>query len=487
MEKVKACLLILVFLWTTGFAMATGHGQGVQYDLIVTDPWGEQTKTGGKAIVSPGEVWVSVEIVKWYTNEVVSVNQTDKRLDVTITTPRFRLETPHLDELVKSGLSLQFPLRLIHDRPYVNLKTAGPILGLTVVTHDHNKTVEMLLTTSEEKYHPQINKPRQTAPLTKPFNLVWDHVFGESRNIAAEPTLPGLHVISPTWFAVVDEQGTVTNKGNRSYVADAHQKNMQVWALVSNSFNRDMTKKILASAEAQTNIIKQLVTYVSLYDLDGINVDFENVYDDDKDRLTAFVANLGKALKEQNVILSVDVTVPSKVPFWSPCYDRKELSKIADYIMVMTYDEHWRLSPVAGSTASLPWVEKGVKAMLAEVPPEKLMLGMPFYTRLWTETTSETGGTNVKSQALSMAQAESIIAENESPVVWLADKGQHYTEYYKNGNRHRIWLEDKASIALKAQLVPKYGLAGTASWRRGFEKEEIWSVIQEAVKKSPAP
>lgn len=484
MGIMKTWLLIFAFLWTTVWGMAIGQGQGMEYDLIVTDPWGERIETGAKAVVTPGEVWISAEVASWYTNEKLIVSRPDKRLDVIITTPRFKLETPYLDDMVRNGVTLQFPLRLIHERPYVDLKTAGPVLGLIPVTHDSDKKVELLLTPREEKYHPQINQQRQPAPLAQPFNLVWDHVFSQSRNLAGEPVLPGMHVISPTWFAVVDDKGTIASKGDRAYVAAAHQKNVQVWALVSNSFNRDMTKSILANGQAQDNIIKQLVTYASLYNLDGINLDFENVYDDDKDRLTAFVAKLGRALKEQKVTLSVDVTVPSAVPFWSPCYDRKELAKIADYIMVMTYDEHWRLSPIAGSTASLPWVEKGIKAMLTEVPPQKLLLGIPFYTRLWTESTSEAGTVTVKSQTLSMDQADKVIADNDSPVVWLADKGQHYTEYYRNGNRYRVWLEDKHSIALKARLVPKYNLAGTAAWRRGFEKDEIWPVIAEAVQKN---
>ena len=170
---------------------------------------------------------------------------------------------------------------------------------------------------------------------------------------AREDKIPGLTVISPTWFAVTDSRGTVGSKADWKYVQDAHDKGYKVWALISNSFEPDMTKSFLADESAQDRAVRQILMYTALYDLDGINIDFENVYDDDSDRLTGFVARLAEKLKEQGVLVSLDATVPSGVPMWSNCYDRAALAKIVDYYMVMTYDEHWRTSPVAGSVASI--------------------------------------------------------------------------------------------------------------------------------------
>ena len=482
MFKRMAVVLIMLSALTLCLSVVQAEAKRTEYEVFVSDSWGERNETGGQAIVSPGEILISAEIIKWYTDEKLTVHVAEKRAEVVIQSPRFKLETERLDSLIQQGVTLNFPLRLIEGKPYLNMVKLDQILGLAVIPHPHERTVEIRLPYGQ-KVLPQINKTRVKASLAQPFNVVWDHVTGEQRNLAAEKQLPGLHVISPTWFAVVNEAELVLNNADRKYVDDAHSKNYQVWALVSNSFNKDVTKKILADELSQANIIKQLVTYVSMYNLDGLNVDFENMYDDDKDRLTAFLTKLGAALKEQNVVFSIDVTVPSKTSFWSLCYDRQALGRIADYIMVMTYDEHWRLSPVSGSTASLPWVEKGVKAMLAEVPKEKLLLGIPFYTREWEETITEEGKVAVKSQALSMEQADKRVADHQASVTWLDDKGQYYTEYEKNGKRYRIWLENKDSIALKALLVPKYGLAGTASWRKGFEKEEIWQVLHDTVKK----
>lgn len=450
-------------------------------EIIVTDPWGGRVETGARAYIAQGEIWIPSDIVKWYTDAEVAISR-EQQILLTFPAPKFRLETSHLDQLVNQGVSLSFPYKLINGKPYLNAFYLEGLLGVSLVTHANEGIVELITAYGLNDRQVQINTPRKPKQFTGKLNLVWDHVSGVSRNVAAEQNIRGLDVISPTWFAIVNEDGLVLNKAEGKYVADAHAKQYQVWALLSNSFDKDLTRKILASEKVQENIIKQIVTYASIYNLDGINIDFENMYDSDKDRYTAFVRKLGAALREQNVVLSVDVTVPSKASFWSLCYDRKALGEVADYIMVMAYDEHSRMSPVSGSVASLDWVEKGIVAMLTEVPKEKLLLGIPFYTREWEETITPEGKINVQSRSLSMSQADKKIVDNQAVITWLEDKRQHYTEYYKDGKRYRIWLEDKASINQRISLVHKHGLAGTAAWRKDFEKDEIWKVLQDGLK-----
>jgi len=175
----------------------------------------------------------------------------------------------------------------------------------------------------------------------------------------------------------------------------------------------------------------------------------------------------------------MDVTVKGGSETYSLFYDRAALGDVVDYLILMTYDEHWSSSPIAGSVASLPWVEKGVLGLLEDVPKEKLVLGVPFYTRLWIETENKDGSTNVKSEALSMESAESLIQKNKAKVTYDEAAGQRYA-YWEDGNTTKeIWLENEESMRQRAQLVDKYKLAGIASWRRGFEKDEIWQVIAE--------
>ncbi|MDR5000115.1 glycosyl hydrolase family 18 protein [Brevibacillus parabrevis] len=315
-------------------------------------------------------------------------------------------------------------------------------------------------------------------------NMVWEHVVSKNPNVAQIETLPGVNVIAPTWFELKDAEGTLINRADSAYVKWAHKRGYQVWGLVTNGFNPDWTQSVLGSYDKRDKLIVQLIHYAHLYDLDGINIDFENVYYEDKERLVQFVRELTPYLHQQGLTVSIDVTIKSNAKTWSMFLDRKALAEVVDYMAVMTYDEHWAASPKAGSVASLPWVEAGLQGVLEEVPNEKLLLGVPFYTRLWTEAKQADGTVKVSSKALSMPRAQEWIAERKLTPVLDKASGQQYVEYRdpKDGNVYKMWLEDVSSMAKRMELVKKYDLAGVASWRRGFEVPEIWPTIEEGLK-----
>lgn len=313
------------------------------------------------------------------------------------------------------------------------------------------------------------------------INLVWEHVHHKTPDMSAVKKIEGLDVISPTWFAISDKQGTVANKAEKKYVEWAHSNGYQVWGLFSNSFDPDMTHVVINDSDLREKVIQQMLVYAELYDLDGINLDFENVYMKDKDMLTQFVRELVPLAKEQGLTVSMDVTAISGSENWSRCYDRKALAEVLDYIALMTYDQHWATSPKAGSVAQLSWVEYSLKRVLEEVPEEKLLLGLPFYTRLWKEEEVD-GKTKVSSTALSMEAAQKLIKEQEAALSWDEESGQYYAEYKEGEAIYKIWVEDAKSINLKSSLVHKYDLAGTAAWRRGFETQDIWAVLQDNLK-----
>lgn len=324
-------------------------------------------------------------------------------------------------------------------------------------------------------------------PLGEKINLTWEAVY----NVPADPKkmgkMPGLNVVSPTWFDLQrkdDGELYVANKADLQYVNWAHQRNYQVWGLFSNSFDPEWTSELLKSYDNRMKIINELLYYAKLYNLQGINIDFENVYLSDKDLLTQFVREMTPLLHEQNLVVSMDVTIRGGSPQWSLFYDRRELGKVIDYMMVMTYDEHWAASPIAGSVASLPWVEKGLVDIMEHdaVSASKLIVGVPFYTRIWTEEIIE-GQTKVSSSAVSMSYIERVIKENKLEPVFQEETGQYYTEYIEDGKLRRIWIENADSMKRRAALVNKYDLAGIASWRRGFETPDIWSVIDEELSK----
>ncbi|MBM7565315.1 glycosyl hydrolase family 18 protein [Paenibacillus sacheonensis] len=337
-------------------------------------------------------------------------------------------------------------------------------------------------------------KPLKDAPVYPAWkavgskiNLTWEAVYMKAPNPDVINNLTGVNVVSPTWFALVDGNGSIQSKADKAYVDRAHKLNMQVWAVFSNSFDPDLTTKALASAESRLKMIQQLAALAQMYKLQGINLDFENVYTADKANLVQFVRELTPYMHEMGVVVSIDVTPKSNSEMWSLFLDRAALGKVVDYMMVMAYDEHWAASPISGSVASLPWTEQSIKKILTEdgVPPGKLVLGMPLYTRQWTEKKDKEGKTVVTSKTLGMEAVQKLIAQRGLKQVIDAESGQRYVEYTADGALQRIWIEDSLSMKARVALVKKYNLAGAATWQRQFQSDDIWGIIHQSLTKLP--
>jgi spore germination protein YaaH len=314
------------------------------------------------------------------------------------------------------------------------------------------------------------------------INLVWDMTYSRHNIELSKDTTPGIDVISPTWFEIVDREGTIKNRATPEYMEHAHKNQWQVWALFSNNFGDiEGTSLILNNSDKRQEIIRNILAYAALYKLDGINIDFENMYRSDKDAFTQFVRELYPLAKEQGLYVSVDVTVPDGSDTWSKCYDRKALAESVDYICLMTYDQHWASSPKAGSTAELEWVEENLLKTLNEVPKEKLLLGIPLYTRLWIEEVID-GETKIASKALNITSAWDEIENNEAAVVWNDISGQYQSSFEKEGKKYYMWIEDSDAVNMKTSLVHKYDLAGACVWAANFADKEVFNIFQRNLK-----
>ncbi|MUG66935.1 glycosyl hydrolase [Paenibacillus campinasensis] len=312
----------------------------------------------------------------------------------------------------------------------------------------------------------------------KQVNLVWEAVYSRNPNTADIGPMPGVNVVSPTWFSITSGTGEVKSKAAPAYVAWAHQRGYEVWGLLDNSFDPDLTTEALSSYNRRSHIIQQMIAYAKQYRLDGINIDFENVYTADKDHVVQFVREFRPYAKANGLILSIDVTPKSNSEMWSVFLDRSRLGEAVDYMMVMAYDEHWASSPRAGSVASLPWTEVSVRRIIEEdgVPPSKLVLGIPLYTRVWTET----GGDEpkVSSSAVGMRRAQEIVKEQKLEGVLDERAGQNYVEYKDGDDTVRIWLEDELSLQSRVDLAQRLELGGIATWNRSFALPEAWDVLK---------
>ncbi|HOV25614.1 MAG TPA: glycosyl hydrolase family 18 protein [Pseudobacteroides sp.] len=390
---------------------------------------------------------------------------------------------------IRKGESIKFPI-------YQKFNLEEESLNRMVVFGDNGEWLKVrsrdgIIGFIEKKYvkvtEQKIDSAEGTAgikELWKPqkgkINVVWDAIYkNNTTGWTNKDRIEGLDVVSPTWFEVKDAKGTMVNRASLPYVEWAHKNNYKVWAHLSNNLGGpDNTGVFLNNTDAREIVINKVLEYSSQYKLDGINIDFEDINLKDKDALTQFVRELSPLLREKGLVVSMDITPVSTNENWSLCYDRKVLGETVDYIMLMAYDQHWAGSPKAGSVAQLSWVEESIKRTLDFIPKEKLLLGLPYYTRVWI-----TENDKLRSVAVSMGYAKSLIKENNAQVKWDEESGQFYAEYNKkNGSNNKIWLESEESIDLKSSLVHKYDLAGAAGWRKDFEESSIWNILDKNLK-----
>ena len=315
-------------------------------------------------------------------------------------------------------------------------------------------------------------------------SLVWDY-YSEYAKAPDRTgtTINGVNVVSPT-FATVEKLG----KGNldinigdagKQYIEWAHANNYKVWPSVSNNSYKETTSEILNDYKLREKLINNIVRLTIEYKLDGINIDFENIYQNDKEMFSRFIIELAPRLKEYGKVLSVDVTAPDGSEDWSMCYNRHTIGRVADYIVFMAYDQYGDSSTSSGTTAGLDWVEVNIKKFLGQegVTEDKLILGMPFYTRLWKEE----NGTILRRPAIAMNDIDEVLPQNINK-TWNEDLKQYYVEYNEGSVICKMWIEDETSIKERLTLMKKYNLAGAAYWKKDFEDNSIWNIIAEELK-----
>ncbi len=328
--------------------------------------------------------------------------------------------------------------------------------------------------TSTVQTQKEREKSEVPGEVTQPIHLAWDGIYTERANPEELPNRPGITVLSPTWFTLVNDKGEIHSRASASYVQSAHSNGNQVWALFSNGFDPELTSKVLPTYQKRTKMIHQLLRFAEKYNLDGINLDFENVYQEDGKWFTQFVRELTPRAHNQGLVISVDVTFISDSSQWSEFYERTELAEAADYLIVMAYDQHWATSPQAGSVASLQWVEQNLQELLEVVPKDHLLLGIPLYTRLWEENNGE-----VSSTALTMEEAERWVEDKGLTPELDESTGQEYVQKTIDGTTYKMWLENEISLKKRINLMEKYKLAGIASWSISFADREAWEFINE--------
>ena len=314
------------------------------------------------------------------------------------------------------------------------------------------------------------------------INLTWDQILKSSDNYDISTILSsakGINVISPTWFTLNSESGDFTSFASLDYVNKAHAAGVEVWPLISDiGTDSQVCTKVLTTTSLREHLETQIIAAALEYKLDGINLDFESLSEDVGDSYIQFVRELAILCENNNIVLSADVYKPLGD---SVIYNRKELGTVCDYVILFGYDEHYEGSE-AGSVSSIPWVTEAVTDSIAEgIPNSKLILGVPFYTRLWEITTDSSGEPSVSSKAIGIMGEEEVITSHGVTPTWDDSTGQNYVEYNSTGSTYQMWIEDATSMEERMNIIDNYSLAGVASWRAGFETSDIWDVINSHI------
>ena len=331
-----------------------------------------------------------------------------------------------------------------------------------------------------------INEVRQNMEKTKQIdgkiNLVWDYYSEYASAPNRNGTqIEGVNVVSPAFFSLNKDGKIIDNVGEegKKYIEWAHSNNYKVWPMFSNNSLLNTTSEILNDYEKREKLIDIIVGLVEKYELDGINLDFENMKQEDKNVYSRLVIELEPRLADMGKVLSVDVTAPDGSETWSLCFNRNVIADVADYIVFMAYDQNGVSSPKEGTTAGYNWVEANINKFLGQedVDAEKIILGIPFYTRLWKEKDGK-----ISSSTVDINKVDKVLPSDVTR-NWDDDLKQDYVEYEEDGATYKMWIEDEKSIKEKVKLCNKYNLAGVAFWEKDREPDDIWKMINEELGK----
>ena len=442
----------------------------------------ETMGSSGKPLLvqQDGTVWLLSSLVSAYTNVRIETFDTDgvHRIFVDTTWESQQLAKVKKNTAlrirggVKSALITEVPSGaevtvLEQLENWSRVRTEDDQVGYLPNRRLKETEAKTLVSTFQEPEYTSIS-------IDEPVVLVWHQVTNLSANQAMQTLISatkGVNVIAPTWFMLTDNSGNYESLADKNYVDQAHAMGMQVWAVLDN-FNKGdnvQSEVLFASTAARKKLIASLMKDAQTYGFDGINLDVEGIKASAGPHYVQFIRELSVDCRKAGLVLSIDSYVPAS---YSAFYNWAEQGRVADYVVMMGYDEHFA-GGEAGSVASIGYERQGITDLLKQVPKEKLISAIPFYTRIWKEDASGTS-----SQSVGISSAKEWVETNQVELYWQEDLGQYYGELEKDGVNYEIWMEEERSLELKMQLIRDNGLAGVACWRLGLEPADVWDVVK---------
>ena len=477
-DTVEACLS-----YVTGDGLITAQSEAVEYTI------GKQPQTAGEPILKKMEegYYVSLPFIAEHASCYCKEYKDPSRLVImSDREASYSFAKLNSDTRVRTGPGKKYAYY-----------TEVPAAGRVFVEQDIKQENEYMAVTTEdgvrgyipvdrveEKEESVWNFEKQPESLEqisvgKTICLGWHQVTNSTSSSMLPASLEqatSLNVLSPTWYALSDNEGNFTSLANTSYVSQAHAKDLKVWGLVNDFDEKLKLNKVLGITSHRNKLVNSLVASAIQHDLDGINIDFEKVTKDTAGAYLQFLRELTLKCHANDLVVSVDNYIPMD---YNAFYDLEEQGRIVDYIILMAYDEHYAGDEESGSVSSLPFVENGVKNALAKVPAERTITALPFFTRMWKEVK----GQKPTSEAYGMSGAESMVRANDASPAWDEATGPYYAQFKSGSATYKIWMEEETSLKKKMEVVKKNKCAGVAFWKLGFERAVTWSMIKDMLNK----
>ena len=477
----------------------------VSVDVGSTDYTVSKQKNTGDYVILKTEgstAYIALDFVKQYTDMEYEVYDDPSRVVVVTETGEVKVAEAKKDTQVRYQGGVKSPVlteiskndivTYIEDEgDWKKVRTEDGFIGYVKKSALRDEETQKIDRGFEEPEYTNISKDYT-------INMAWHNVTNRDANSSVLEMIAstkGLTTISPTWFHVADTSGNLESIATADYVNYAHQSDIEVWAAIRDFDgginSAEESYELLSHTANRTNLINQLMSEALRVGLDGINVDFEKISDECGEHYIQFIRELSVQCRKNGIVLSVDNYVPQS---YNQQYHREEQGVVADYVVIMGYDEHYSGSPEAGSVASYDFVKAGIENTLKEVPAEKVINAVPFFTRVWKETPkteeelaadqgtdAEQYTTKVESTAYSMAEAKAVVQQAGATAQWDDTTKQNYAEWEADGATYKVWLEDTQSLEPRLQLMKDYKLAGTAAWRLGQEESDVWELILKYV------
>lgn len=477
----------------------------VSVDVGSTDYTVSKQKNTGDYVILKTEgstAYIALDFVKQYTDMEYEVYDDPSRVVVVTETGEVKVAEAKKDTQVRYQGGVKSPVlteiskndivTYIEDEgDWKKVRTEDGFIGYVKKSALRDEETQKIDRGFEEPEYTNISKDYT-------INMAWHNVTNSDANSSVLEMIAstkGLTTISPTWFHVADTSGNLESIATADYVNYAHQSDIEVWAAIRDFDgginSAEESYELLSHTANRTDLINQLMSEALRVGLDGINVDFEKISDECGEHYIQFIRELSVQCRKNGIVLSVDNYVPQS---YNQQYHREEQGVVADYVVIMGYDEHYSGSPEAGSVASYDFVKAGIENTLKEVPAEKVINAVPFFTRVWKETPkteeelaadqgtdAEQYTTKVESTAYSMAEAKAVVQQAGATAQWDDTTKQNYAEWEADGATYKVWLEDTQSLEPRLQLMKDYKLAGTAAWRLGQEESDVWELILKYV------